>query len=145
MDGLIAAHLLKQRTKMDFKTYFQFKAPNKHLPTELKQVEELRQFMVLNGMDESMIAKQYFSTKNVNSTNSAAEIMEDYSLANASKEVLQKKTTGDNTMAGSLDEATSMMDNAYVSEMAGKTIKDFKDRARGNVMPRVAKRITTEE
>ena len=71
--------------------------------------------------------------------------MEDYSLANASKEVLQKKTTGDNTMAGSLDEATSMMDNAYVSEMAGKTIKDFKDRARGNVMPRVAKRITTEE
>ena len=71
--------------------------------------------------------------------------MEDYSLANASKEVLQKKTTGDNTMAGSLDEATSMMDNAYVSEMACKTIKDFKDRARGNVMPRVAKRITTEE
>ena len=66
MDGLIAAHLLKQRTKMDFKTYFQFKAPNKHLPAELKQVEELRQFMVLNGMDESLIAKQYFSTKNFN-------------------------------------------------------------------------------
>ena len=57
MDGLIAAHQLKQRTKMDFKTYFQFKAPNKHLPAELRQVEEVKQFMVLNGMDESVIAK----------------------------------------------------------------------------------------
>lgn len=35
MDSLIAAHLLKQRTKMDFKTYFKFKAPNKNLPSEL--------------------------------------------------------------------------------------------------------------
>jgi len=42
MDGIIAAHMLKQRTRMDFKTYFQFKAPNKHLPVELKQVEEVK-------------------------------------------------------------------------------------------------------
>ena len=70
--------------------------------------------------------------------------MEDFSLANVSKEALQKKT-GDNTATGSLDEATIMMDNAYVSEMACKNIKDFKERARGNVMPRVAKRITIEE
>ena len=36
MENLIAAHRLKQNTKMDFKTYFQFKAPNKNLPGELK-------------------------------------------------------------------------------------------------------------
>ena len=55
MDSLIAAHLLKQRTTMDFKTYFQFKPTNKHLPGDLKQIEEVKQFMVLNGMDESLI------------------------------------------------------------------------------------------
>ena len=59
MDGLIAAHLLKQRTKMDFKTYFQFKATNKHLPGDLRQIEEVKQFMVLNGADESLIAKHF--------------------------------------------------------------------------------------
>lgn len=38
-----------------------------------------------------------------------------------------------------------MQDNAFTSEMASKNIKDFKDRARGNVVPRVAKRINIEE
>ena len=59
MEGIIAAHTLKQKTKMDFKTYFQFKAPNKHLPVELKQVEEVKQFMVLSGMDESEVARHF--------------------------------------------------------------------------------------
>jgi len=36
---------------MDFKTYFKFKAPNNNLPNELAQVEEVKQFMLLNGMD----------------------------------------------------------------------------------------------
>ena len=94
--------------------------------------------MVLNGMDESMIAKQYFSTKNVNQS-ATAPFIEEFSLANASKEALLK------TGHGSLEETTLMMDNTYVSEMAGKNVKDFKVRARSNVMPRVAKRINKEE
>ena len=61
MDGLIAAHLLKQRTKMDFKTYFQFQPTNKHMPDDLRQIEEVKQFMVLNGADEDSIAA-YFSS-----------------------------------------------------------------------------------
>jgi len=59
MENLIAAHILRQKTKMDFKTHFQFKAPNKHLPKELEQVEEVKQFMVLNGIDDSLLAKKF--------------------------------------------------------------------------------------
>ena len=44
-----------------------------------------------------------------------------------------------------LDGTMGILDNAYVSEMAVKNIKDFKMRARGNVVPRVAKRISKEE
>ena len=69
--------------------------------------------------------------------------MEDFSLANVSKEALQRKALVNTT--GSLDEATVLLDNAYVNEMAGKNIKDFKNRARSNVMSRVAKRIKIEE
>ena len=57
MDTMIAAHLLKQQTKMDFKTYFSFKAPNKHLPGELQQIEEVKQYMVMNGLDEMALTK----------------------------------------------------------------------------------------
>lgn len=104
--------------------------------------------MVLNGMDESLIAKQYFSTKSVNATGSiAAPFMDEMSLINVSKEALSKKDGEMSAMAKSIDEATSIhqMDNAFVIEMAGKNIKDFKVRARGNVVPRVAKRIIIEE
>jgi len=52
MEQMIQGHLLKQRTKMDFKTYFQFRAPNKHLPNELAQMEEIKQYMVMSGVDE---------------------------------------------------------------------------------------------
>ena len=38
-----------------------------------------------------------------------------------------------------------LMDNAFVSEMAGRNIKDFKGRSRTNMVPRVAKRIVQEE
>ena len=70
-------------------------------------------------------------------------------MVNVSKEALSRKD-GDMSMyaiAKSIDEATSVhqMDNAFVTEMASKNIKDFKVRARGNVVPRVAKRITIEE
>ena len=65
MDSLIAAHLLKQRTKMDFKTYFQFQAPNKHLPSELKQVEEVKQYMILSGMDETLISQHFKGESNI--------------------------------------------------------------------------------
>jgi len=75
--------------------------------------------------------------------------MDEMSLVNVSKEALSRKD-GDMSMyaiAKSIDEATSVhqMDNAFVTEMASKNIKDFKVRARGNVVPRVAKRITIEE
>ena len=36
MDGMITAHLFKQKTKMNFETFFAYKEPNKHLPQELK-------------------------------------------------------------------------------------------------------------
>lgn len=100
--------------------------------------------MVLNGMDESAIAKQYFSTKNVNSTADHG-FNEEFSMANFSKEVLNRKENLHGDTTSTLNEATIALDNAYVSEMAGKNIKDFKVRARGNVVPRVAKRITIEE
>ena len=61
MDDLIAAHLLKQNSKMDFSTYFQYMAPNKNLPPDLKKYEEVRQFMLLRGVgpievEESAVA-----------------------------------------------------------------------------------------
>ena len=99
--------------------------------------------MVLNGMDESVIAKQYFSTKNVNASNATvgAGFSEDFSMANFSKEALSKSKNLHGDTVSTLDEATIALDNAFVSEMAGKNIKDFKVRARGNMVPRVAKRI----
>lgn len=56
MDGRIAAHLFKQKTKMNFETFFEYTEPNKHLPHELKQVNEVRQYMVLHGMDEASVS-----------------------------------------------------------------------------------------
>ena len=48
---------------MNFETFFEFKEPNKHLPQELKQINEVKQYMVMHGMDESQ-ASQYI-TKDV--------------------------------------------------------------------------------
>ena len=53
MEKMIQGHMQRQRTKMDFKTYFSFRAPNKHLPQDLAQFEEVKQSMVLNGVDEN--------------------------------------------------------------------------------------------
>ena len=39
----------------------------------------------------------------------------------------------------------NLADNTFVSEMASKTIKDFKTRSRSRVLPRVARRINQEE
>ena len=63
MDQLITAHMLKQRQKSDFKSSFQFTAPNKHLPRQLKEIEEMKQYMVLNGLDEAAVAK-YIKSQN---------------------------------------------------------------------------------
>lgn len=66
--------------------------------------------MVLNGMDESLIAKQYFSTKSVNATGSnLAPFMEEFSLANVSKEALSKKDNDTSAIARSLDENTTTL------------------------------------
>ncbi len=50
---MITAHLYKQKTKMNFETFFAYKEPNKHLPQELKQINEVKQYMVLHGLDEA--------------------------------------------------------------------------------------------
>ena len=61
MDGMITAHLFKQKTKMNFEHFFQFKEPNKHLPSELKQINEVKQYLVMHGLDEGQASK--FITK----------------------------------------------------------------------------------
>jgi hypothetical protein len=38
LDGLIATHMMKQRTKKDFSVSFKFNEPIKHLPRELKEI-----------------------------------------------------------------------------------------------------------
>lgn len=42
IEGLIAAHMLKQRTKKDFSVSFHYKNPIKHLPKELREIEEVK-------------------------------------------------------------------------------------------------------
>jgi hypothetical protein len=51
MDGLITKHMLMQKTKMDFNSFFQYKEPIKHLPKELKQINEVKQYLIQNGLD----------------------------------------------------------------------------------------------
>ena len=165
MESLIAAHLLKQRTKMDFKTYFQFHAPNKHLPNELKQVEEVKQFMILNGMDETLISKHFKGEGNIAQITATSHAdtagiigqSQEFSMA----AVTRNKSNADDdlnlndTMYGTQPGQASdtirqaieqnLADNTFVSEMASKTIKDFKTRSRSRVLPRVARRINQEE
>ena len=57
MDKLITAHMLRQRQKSDFNSSFEFKAPNKHLPCDLKEIEDMKQYLVLNGIDELELSK----------------------------------------------------------------------------------------
>ena len=61
---------------------------------------------------------------------------------NLSKNKKNKQMLGVRNMKDSFD---GHMDNAFVSEMAVKTFKDFKGRSRTNMVPRVAKRINQEE
>ena len=58
------------------------------------------------------------------------------------------RTSGEQTIrptGGVLPIERMLHDNAFVSEMALKNIKDFKGRTRANMVPRVAKRIDKEE
>ena len=61
MDGMITAHFFKQKTKMNFEQFFQYQEPNKHLPGELKQINEMKQYLVMHGLDEAHASK--FITK----------------------------------------------------------------------------------
>ena len=118
MDGMIAAHFLKQRSKMDFKTYFNFKAPNKHLPKQLEQVEEVKQFMVLNGITDNYITSKTYA--------GGASAETDFNMAlHTSKDLTNS--------------------NTFTCEMAMKNIKDFKGRCRTNMVARVANRINNIE
>lgn len=129
---------------MDFKTYFQFKAPNKHLPQELQQIEEVKQYMVMNGLDELALTKHLSMSNRPDGgskqTNQLPESKE-YSLVKSSgedqipKDALAIKTNND----------LSSSTNAFVTEMATRNIKDFKTRSRTNMVPRVAKRIDGQE
>ena len=42
-------------------------------------------------------------------------------------------------------QSQDFLNNAFSSEMAGKTISDFKFRSRKNIVPRVSKRIDRDE
>jgi len=68
--------------------------------------------MVLNGIDDSIISKQFAG------------------IATSTDEFYQTDKS---------------LRNAFSSEMAQKTIKDFKGRSRTNMVSRVAKRIKLEE
>ena len=57
MDGLIANHMMKQKTKKDFSVSFHFNNPIKHLPKELFEIEEVKQYLMKNGLDESEAQK----------------------------------------------------------------------------------------
>ena len=86
--------------------------------------------MVLNGMDESSVTKHL--TK--------ATMSEEFSMVGQSKDQLLSKMPNTNSVT-----AEKLLDNAFVSEMALRNIKDFKTRSRTNMVPRVAKRIDREE
>ena len=53
MDGLIQSHYMKQKTRKDFAVSFQFNEPIKHLPKELKEINEVKQYLLKNGIDEN--------------------------------------------------------------------------------------------
>lgn len=114
MDGMITAHLFKQKTKMNFETFFAYKEPNKHLPQELKQINEVKQYMVLHGMDEAD-ASQY--------------------LAQASGAPKEKEPS----LLISKAKSSESQD-----QLGKRTLQDFKPRAKSRVMPRAARRISRE-
>ena len=125
MEQMIAQHQIKERQKIDFRTCFQFSQPNKHLPVELKQIEEIKQYMVQNSIDEMTLAKQLSTTSRQGN---------EFALLKSGEDLIE------NTASESQSNV-KIIQNKYVDEMASKTIKDFKKRSRSNVTARVAKRI----
>lgn len=57
MDGLIKSHYMKQKTRKDFAVSFKFNEPIKHLPKELKEINEVKQYLLKNGIDENEAQK----------------------------------------------------------------------------------------
>ena len=114
------------------------------MPQELQQIEEVKQYMVMNGLDELALTKHLSMSNRPDGgskqTNQLPESKE-FSLVKSSgedqipKEALAIKTNND----------LSSSTNAFVTEMATRNIKDFKTRSRTNMVPRVAKRIDGQE
>ena len=92
--------------------------------------------MVLNGMDESLIAKHFSGAAQAFANTGSGSLTgigtsDEYAQLDQSR---QRTTTSDN-----------LLSNAFVNEMAAKKIRDFKGRSRTNMVPRVAQRIRMEE
>lgn len=91
--------------------------------------------MVLNGMDEELVIKHLKEVSKLDHPVASEEF-------NLSRKHDKQQMLGVRNMNDSFD---ARLDNAFVSEMAVKNIKDFKGRSRTNMVPRVAKRINQEE
>jgi len=57
MEGNIARHYMQQKTKKNFAVSFQFNHPIKHLPTELKRIEEVKTYLHASGIPVSEAQK----------------------------------------------------------------------------------------
>ena len=79
------------------------------MPEDLRQIEEVKQFLVLNGADESSIA-QYFSSGHHAASGVGSE---EFSLINQSKQLTIQQTN-------SAETADMFSKNEFVSEMASK-------------------------
>ena len=65
MQNNIQDHFAKQRTRSDFRNYFRYYAPNRHLPEELKHAEEVTPFVAFSSrMGELQLQKKQMLQSN---------------------------------------------------------------------------------
>lgn len=84
--------------------------------------------MVMNGVDENTLNKHMSMTM---SSKHKVALSHEFTL-------MRKATEG-------IENEEKTQNNVFVTEMAMKNIKDFKQRSRTNIVPRVAKRLDVEE
>ena len=84
--------------------------------------------MVMNGVDENTLNKHMSMT-----------------MSSKHKVALSHEFTLMRKAAEGIENEEKTQNNVFVTEMAMKNIKDFKQRSRTNIVPRVAKRLDVEE
>ena len=84
--------------------------------------------MVMNGVDENTLNKHMSMTM---SSKHKVALSHEFTLMRKAAEGIENEEKAQN--------------NVFVTEMAMKNIKDFKQRSRTNIVPRVAKRLDVEE